>query len=108
MLKKLYEKFEARFAALMDKSSWFLILPALALVCCMDLPRALSVLTWMAFAAILVGVCIQISRVAWSPVDLVALVKKAGEDARASAIVVAAVIHFVALLVLAVVLWTRP
>ncbi|KAF1043073.1 MAG: hypothetical protein GAK35_02393 [Herbaspirillum frisingense] len=108
MLKKIYEAFEARLAALVDKSSWFLIVPALAVVACIDLPRTISVLTWMAFVAILVGFCIQISRVAWSPVDLVALLTKAREDARASAIVVAAVIHFVAILVLAVVLWTRP
>lgn len=108
MLKKVYSKFQTRLAALVDKSAWFLILPALAIVYCIDPVRTLSVLTWMLFVAILVGFCIQISRIAWSPVDLVAMVNSAERDPRASAIVVAAVIVFVGLLVLSVVLWTRP
>lgn len=108
MLGNLFKKFKPRLAALIDKSALFLILPALAIVACIDLPRTLSVVTWMLFAAILVGFCIQISRAAWSPINLVGLIDKAGEDPRAAATVVAAVIHFVGFLVLALVLWTRP
>ncbi|MFS2112743.1 hypothetical protein [Herbaspirillum frisingense] len=108
MLKKFYQKFQTRLAALVDKSAWFLIVPALVIVYCIDPVRTISVLTWMLFVAILVGFCIQISRIAWSPIDLVNMVGMAARDPRASAIVVAAVIVFVGLLVLSVVLWTRP
>ena len=100
--------FETRLGALVDKSSWFLILPAMCIVAAFDWARMLSVLTWMLLLAVVVGFCIQISRVAWSPVDLVRLVDKASEDSLASAVIVAAIIIFVGILVLAGVLWTRP
>jgi len=107
-IRKVYNKFESRLRALVDKSALFLMLPALLLLSLIDLPRTLSVASWMLFGAVLVGFCIQISRIAWAPIDLVALITKAKEDPRACAIIVAAVIVFVAILFLSLALWTRP
>lgn len=107
-LINLYAKFEARILALTDKSALFLMLPALLVLGLVDLPRTLSIASWMLFGAVLVGFCIQISRIAWSSINFQAMVDKAQEDPRACAIIVAAVIVFVGMLFLSLAFWTRP
>jgi hypothetical protein len=108
LLKRWYGKFEARIHAFGDKSAWFLMLPALLILSLIDLPRTAAILGWMLFAAVLIGFCIQISRIAWSPINLVDLIERAKEDPLACAIIVAAVVYFVGQLFGSLVVWTRP
>ncbi|MFJ9451524.1 hypothetical protein [Herbaspirillum sp. NPDC101397] len=107
-IKNYFLAFGTRLKALVDKSALLLILPAMLILGVLDLPKTAAIASWMLFGAVLVGFCIQISRIAWSPLDFTALVDKAMEDSRACATIVAAIIIFVGLLFLSLAFWTRP
>lgn len=106
------EKFATLLGALKaifaDKAQWLLIVPAVGVMAALDLPRTITLLEWMLYAAVIAGFAIQVSLTVFPQIDLSDLVERAKDDPRASATVAAALVLFVALLILAVAIWTKP
>lgn len=97
-----------RAAAFIDKSAWLLILPAVAYLFFVDTAMARTLLDWTAYALVLSGIAIIISRVTFPQIDLSDLVDKVSKTGdRAAAMVVSAIIMFVGIVILALVLWAR-
>lgn len=93
-----------RLKALVDPSALLLLALTVGGLSLLNFGRTLVLLEWMAFAGALVAYAIVLSRVAFPFIDLKSLM---GWTDRTSP-VIAAVIQFVGLLVLALAIWTRP
>lgn len=91
-----------------DTTPWLLALPSGLILLLLDVAKLLTLLEWMLYAAIIAGFAVQISRTVFPQIEFTAMVKKALEDARASATVSSAIILFVGLLVFSLALWTKP
>lgn len=97
-----------RVRALVDKSAWLLILPAVLYLFLIDTAMARTLLEWTAYALVLAGITIIISRVTFPQIDLSDFVDKVSKTGdRAAAMVVSAIVIFSGLLMLALVLWAR-
>ena len=92
----------------LDKSALMLAVPPAALLGYMDLPKLLTLLEWMLYAAVIAGFAIQISQFVFPQIKLNALIDRAGETPSGAATVIASVVVFVGLLMLALALWTKP
>lgn len=103
----MFDSFRKRFAVLADKSALVLIVPALAIVYLIDHAMALTLVQWLVFAPVLAGVAIHISRIVFPQIHLTSFVKAAQDGNVAAGIVTSAVILFVALIVLALVIWAK-
>lgn len=106
-LKLIASRFR-RFRAMFDKSAWLLIAPALVIIFLIDASLGRTLLTWSAFGVAIAGVSVIISRIIFPQIDLSALVRQVSDRQNTAAgIVVAAIILFVGLVMLALVMWAK-
>lgn len=97
-----------RFSALFDRSAWLLIAPALAILCWIDPAMMKTVLQWSGIAVILAGLACIVSRIIFPQIHLGELVEAVKADkSLPAAVVVAALVMFVAALIIALVLWAK-
>ena len=95
--KSLISRFR-RTNALIDKSAWMLIAPALLVIFFIDPSLAKTLLTWMLFGLVIAGASVIISRIVFPQVDLSAMLAEVREQNNVGAgVVVAAIILFVAM-----------
>ena len=107
--KSLISRFR-RTSALIDKSAWMLIAPALLVIFLIDPALAKTLLTWMLFGLVIAGASVIISRIVFPQVDLSALLREVLENENNSTgagLVVAAVIMFVGMVMMALVIWAK-
>ena len=98
----------SRLGALADKSAWLLIAPAIAALYVVDPAMAQTLLQWALFGSVLAGAAIIISRIIFPQIKLTDLVGEAtSENNVAAGIIVAAVVLFVGLVMLALVIWAK-
>lgn len=106
-IKTLVSRFR-RTAAMFDKSAWMLITPAIIGIYVLDAALARTMLTWMLFALVIAGAAVIISRIIFPQINLSALLRQVNDKSNTAAgIVVAALILFVGLVMLALVLWAK-
>lgn len=91
-----------------DKNAVALVVPPAAILGYLDLPKLLTLLEWMLYAAILAGFAVQISRIVFPQILLSKLMEKAASSGPGAATVVASVVIFVGALMLSLALWTKP
>lgn len=99
--------FLRRFRALTDKSALFLIIPCGIAIYFIDYPMFATLWQWVAFAPVLAGIAIIVSRITFPQVELTKLVKEAEGGNLAAGLVSAALIIFVGLLLMALVTWAK-
>lgn len=110
MFTAITEYLEGRFLrirALFDRSAWLLIAPALIVLFFIDASLAKTLMTWSLFGLALAGVSIVISRLVFPQIHLTSLLEQVEKENHAAAIVVAAVILFVALVMMSLVIWAK-
>jgi hypothetical protein len=99
---------KGRTRAFLDTSAWLLIAPVIVVIYLIDPAMAKTLWQWSIIALAFAGLSIIISRVVFPHIRLTTLVESAQEDKNvASAIVAAAIILFVAVVMLSVVLWAK-
>lgn len=96
-----------RLEALIDKSAWLLIIPALIALYFIDPVMLKTLAQWLVFAPVLAGLAIIVSRVVFPQIALGELVEDVREGNIAAGILAAAVVLFVAMLFLALILWAK-
>lgn len=106
-LDNLISSWARRLAALVDKSAWLLMAPALGALLCVDVAMALTLVQWSLFALVLAGVAVVISRIVFPQLNLGDLVVQALQGNRAAGAIAAALVIFVALLFIGIVFWAR-
>ena len=108
-LGALAEFFNAtRLGALADKSAWLLMAPAIAALYVIDPAMVMTLLQWTLFGSVLAGAAVMISRIVFPQIKLTELVKDAqDENNTAAGLIVAAVVLFVGILILALVIWAK-
>lgn len=97
-----------RLQAFGDKSAWLLMAPAFLVLYLIDHSLAITLLQWSLYGVVLAGAAIVISRAIFPGIhlsDLIENVKDAG--CLASGVVIAAIVVFVGLLMIALALWSR-
>ncbi len=103
----MLDSFLKRFAVFGDKSAIVLIVPALAILYFIDHAMAMTLIQWLVFAPVLAGVAIHISRIVFPQIRLTTFVRQAESGNVAAGLVASAIIIFVAVIVLALVTWTK-
>lgn len=106
-LKNFAASLLKRFAAFGDKSAFLLTAPFALALYLLDASLAKTLLQWILFAPVLAGIAIVVSRLTFPHIVLGDHVDSAGRGNVASAIIVASLIGFVAVVVLALVLWAK-
>lgn len=97
-----------RLRAIWDPSVLLLIIPALIVVFFVDTAMAYTLLEWMAFAPVVVGLSVLISQLVFYQIPFGELVRKVNnENSVAAAMVISALILFTAILSYAIVSWVR-
>lgn len=99
--------FIKRFAVLGDKSAFLLTAPFALALYIIDPTLLKTLLQWVLFAPILAGIAIVVSRLTFPHIALNDHCEQAKQGNTASAIIVAAIIFFVAFVMLALVLWAK-
>jgi uncharacterized membrane protein (DUF485 family) len=69
---------------------------------------AKTLLQWSLYFSVLVGLVVMVSRIAFPHIRLQAFIDKSLDGSVSASIVVLSIVLFVALLVIASVLWARP
>jgi hypothetical protein len=96
-----------RIKALVDTSAWILIAPSLIALFFIDESMLTTLVQWLVFAPVLAGVAVIVSRIVFPQIHLTDLVSEAMRGNRAAATVAGALVIFVAILVLALAIWSR-
>lgn len=96
-----------RTRALGDKSAWFLMLPSLVTLWAVDATLFQTIVEWLIVAPLVTGLAIILSRIVFPQIDLGLLVDEVILENKAAAIVVAGLMTFCGLLILALMLWAR-
>ncbi len=97
------------FASVMaDRSASLLIIPAAAVLLWIDWARFLTLVEWMAFASLFVGFASYLSRFAFPQVNLTEMVGRAKDSSLCCAMISCTVIMFMAAVVIALAIWTKP
>lgn len=96
-----------RTKALADKSAWMLMIPSIVALCFIDVSMLKTLLQWLAFAPVLAGVAVIVSRVVFPQIHLTDLVDQTSQGNRAAAILASSLVLFVALVVIALVMWAK-
>lgn len=109
IIKAFLAKFTSpRLSALVDKSAWLLIAPALLVLFMLDHAAAVTLVQWSLFALVLAGVGIIVSRLTFPQVHLGDLVDQAQNQGNVAAgLIAASIVIFVAVTLLAMVLWAK-
>lgn len=106
-LKTNLASFLKRFTAFGDKSAFLLTAPFALALFLLDPALAKTLLQWILFAPVLAGVAIVVSRLTFPHIVLGDHVDSARGGNVASAIIVAALMGFVAAVVVALVIWAK-
>lgn len=96
-----------RTKALADKSAWMLMIPSIVALCFIDMSMLKTLLQWLVFAPVLAGVAVIVSRIVFPQIHLSTLVEETEKGNTAAGILAAALVLFVALIVLALVMWAK-
>ncbi|EMD0638876.1 hypothetical protein VPZ60_004292 [Salmonella enterica] len=96
-----------RVRALADKSAWFLMLPSLLLALLIDAPMAETITEWLIMAPFMAGLTVFLSRAMFPYIDFPRLLDEVMLENRGAAVVVAGLMTFCGLLMLALILWAR-
>jgi uncharacterized membrane protein YjfL (UPF0719 family) len=96
-----------RTKALADKSAWMLMIPSIIALCFIDMSMLKTLLQWLVFAPVLAGVAVIVSRIVFPQIHLSTLVEQTEEGNTAAGILASALVLFVALIVLALVMWAK-
>lgn len=96
-----------RLDALIDKSAWLLVLIGAAVMAATDWRMLLVLVQWSAFALVLAGGTVVISRVVFPQISLTELLDKAKAGDPPAAIVVAALLLAWAQMFMAVSGWAK-
>jgi hypothetical protein len=98
----------ARAKVLLDKTAWLLIVPALVVLFLVDAAFAKTLVQWSLFGLVLAGVAVVISRLIFPQVHLGELLAEVRDKQNtAAAVVVGAIVLFVALVMFALVIWAK-
>jgi uncharacterized membrane protein YjfL (UPF0719 family) len=97
-----------KFKALLDAHAWLLMLPALLVLALIDWPMVKTMLEWSLFGVVLVGAAIIISRLVFPQIDIAELMRQVRMTNTAAGLVVAGLLIFFGLLVLALAGWSKP
>ena len=106
-MDKLLAFFENRLHALVDKSAWMLIAPALVALFLIDTAMAKTLVQWSLYAVVLAGLGIIISRLTFPQINLSEHVDEARKGNVAAALVVLAIVSFVAIVLYSMVTWAK-
>ncbi|WOL24238.1 hypothetical protein fHeYen801_028 [Yersinia phage fHe-Yen8-01] len=101
------ESIVKRVRALLDKSAWLMILPCLIVLYFVDESMLVTVIQWLLVAPIITGLAVFISRLMFPQIELTKLVTEAHGGNKAAGIVVAGLLAFTGLLILALVMWAK-
>lgn len=97
-----------RLNALIDKSAWLLIAPALLGIFLLDPALGKTLLTWMLFGLVISGAAVIISMIIFPHFNLTQLYDEALKVGNiAAGIITSAIVLFVAILILALVIWAK-
>lgn len=96
-----------RVRALGDKSALFLMLPSLLVAFLIDAPMAETITEWLIMAPFMAGLTVLLSRVMFPYIDFPRLLDEVMLENRGAAVVVAGLMTFCGLLMLALILWAR-
>lgn len=107
ILKEHFLSFVKRFAAFGDKSAFLLTAPFILALYFIDKALLATLLQWVLFAPVLAGVAIIVSRLTFPNIVLDEHADEARKGNVAAAIVVAAIVFFVAVTMIALVLWAK-
>ena len=83
------------------------MLPALIALAFVDTAMLKTLLSWTAYACVIAGLSVIISRIIFPQIDLSELVSDSRRGNRASATIAAALIVFFGLLFLSIVMWVK-
>ena len=98
----------SRFGALLDKSAWLLMAPAITVLYFIDPAMAKTLLQWTVFGVVLAGAAVIISRIVFPQIRLSDLIDAAKfEKNIAAGVIVGAVIIFVGMIMLSLVVWAK-
>lgn len=97
----------ARFKALLDPTAIILILPLCLFIYWLDAPMFKTLIEWVIFAPIVVGIAVLISRIVFYQIKFTDFVERAWSGNVAAAIVVSSIIIFTAFLSYAIITWAR-
>ncbi|NCE85282.1 hypothetical protein [Pseudomonas sp. Q1] len=96
-----------RLKALLDQSAWLLILPSLLTLFLIDTAMLQTLIQWLVFAPVLAGLAIIVSRVVFPQIHLSTLVEQTGQGNTAAGLLAAALVLFVAVVIMALVMWAK-
>ncbi|EAM1616336.1 hypothetical protein EU642_22120 [Salmonella enterica] len=96
-----------RTRALTDKSAWMLMLPSLVCLWWIDEALFKTIVEWLIVAPLITGLAVMLSRIVFPQVNLGLLVDEAILENKAAAIVVAGLMLFCGLLIVALMLWAK-
>ncbi|EAW2493093.1 TPA: hypothetical protein JK846_003582 [Escherichia coli] len=106
-MSQFLQSIHKRTRALGDKSAWILMLPSLLTLWAVDATLFQTIIEWLIVAPLVTGLAIILSRIVFPQVDLGLLVDEVILENKAAAIVVAGLMTFCGLLILALMLWAR-
>ncbi|EJM1834478.1 hypothetical protein Q6I89_004358 [Salmonella enterica] len=96
-----------RTRALGDKSAWFMMMPSIVLLWLIDASLFKTIIEWLIIAPLITGFAVMLSRLVFPHVHLGELVDESIQGNKAAGIVVAGLMIFCGLLILALMLWAR-
>ncbi len=97
-----------RTRALIDKSAWLLIAPAMIGLFLLDISLGKTLLTWSLFGIAIAGVAVVISRIIFSHFNLTQLYDEAVKMGNiAAGVICSAIVLFVGIVMLALVIWAK-
>lgn len=96
-----------RLKALLDKSAWLLILPSIVALFFIDKAMLETLVQWLVFAPVLAGVAIIVSRVVFPQIHLTTLVNQVHKGNTGAAILASSLVLFVAIVIVALVMWAK-
>jgi hypothetical protein len=101
------QNLKAHFKALLNPSVWFLILPAVLALYCVDPAMVRTMLEWTIYVLVLAGISIIVSMVVFPQVKVDDLIDAVGKGSNPAAIVLSALILFVGIVFIGIVLWAK-
>lgn len=106
-MSQFLQSIHKRTRALGDKSAWILILPSLVSLWWIDVALFKTIVEWLIIAPLITGLAVMLSRIVFPQVNLGLLMDEVILENKAAAIVVAGLMGFCGLLILALMLWAR-
>lgn len=94
--------------ALVDKQAWILVVPVMLTLYTVDGAMVKTLVQWTMMGAALTGFAIVLSRIVFYKIRIDELMVQVREGSTPAAIVVAGLMVFVAVLILALALWAKP